>query len=240
MNKFDKGENSIMLAMQYRDIRLTAEELNKYNGSMTKECRKYLIGKTCEREKKHRVSGETVMDVYMRIGSEFGYKRASLQHVVSYACAIDKFYKVAPDIAADILAGRVRRLSGENAIILSKMDINDISIIIERLTSEKTPVEVVFKDQKRQLRITKREKREQKVGGASRKSIKDTPPYDPESQIMALVYTIPSWISTIESAFMNTDFDKVSLSAHRKLIKGLNGLKDIVGTTVSLLREEKY
>ena len=239
MNKFDKGENSITLAQMYRDVRITAEELRKHDGVMTKECRKYLIGKTCEREKSNRVAGETAADVDMRIGNEFGYKRASLQHVIAYARAIDKFDKIVPDIAADILAGRMKRLSGENAIILSKMDIKDVRIIIKRLTSEKTPAEIVFKDQKRQLRLTKSKQKAKEGDDLPRTSIKDTPAYDPNAQVAALAYTIPSWVSAIEKNFMNTDFNEITIAAQRNLIKELNVLKETAATMISILRDEK-
>ena len=239
MNKLKKGENSVKLAELYRDIRITAEELGKHKNIMTKECRKYLIGKTCAREKNNRVAGDSANNVYARIGGEFGYKAQSMPHIISYAYAIDEFYKIAPDIAEEILSGRIRRLSGENAIILSKMDINAIRIIIERLISENTPVEIIFKDQKRPLRITKREKRAQKAGTVRRKSVKDTPTYDPNAQVEILAYTIPSWINAIENNFMNTNFNEITLAAQRRLIKELNGLKDIAATMISILRDEK-
>lgn len=239
MNKINKGEFSIEFAALHRDVRITAEELNKHKDIMTKECRKYLIGKTCRHAKSNRTAGEKAADIEVRMGSEFGYRRASVQHIIAYARAIDQFDKIAPDISADILAGRIRRLSSENAIILSKMDINDIRIIVKRLISEKTPVEIIFKDQKRQLRRTKREKIEQKSGKSRRKSVKDTPVYDPNAQVEILAYTIPSWISAIENNFMNTDFNEITLAAQRRLIKELNRLKEIAVTMISILRDEK-
>ena len=239
MNEFNKGERSTELAALYRNVRITAEELNKHKDIMTKECRKYLIGKTYKREKSNRVAGEAVADVDTRIGNEFGYKRPSLQRVNAYARAIDQIDKIAPDIAADILAGRVTRLSDENAVKLSKMDINDIRIVIKRLTSEKTPAEVVFIEQKWQLQTTKREKRDRKADKLPRKSVKDTPVYDPNAQVEILTYTIPSWISAIENNFMATDFNEITLAAQRRLIKELNRLKEIAVTMISILRDEK-
>ena len=239
MNEFNKGESSVELAALYRNVRITAEELNKHKDVMTKECRKYLIGKTCEREKNNRAAEETATDANIRLANEFGYKKTSLQRIIAYACAIDQIDKIAPDIAADILAGKVIRLSGENTVILSKMDRNDILIVVKMLTSGKTPAEIVFKDKKQQLRITKHKKREQKSGKLPRKSVKDTPVYDPNAQVEILAYTIPSWISAVENNFMNTDFNEITLAAQRRLIKELNKLKEVAVTMISILRDEK-
>jgi len=237
MDNLDKGENSIKFAMLYRDGQITADELNRHNDVITKECRKYLIGKICERERASRFAEETIEALYERIGLEFGYSSRSMQHIISYARAVDHFYKTAPDIALSVLAGKIQRLSSENIIILSKMEVSDVRIIIERLSSVKTSVEIILKEQ---MQMKKRGRPKQKSHGLPRKSVKDTPPDDPDSQIMALVYTIPSWISAVENNFMNTNFDRVSLSAHRRLINELNELKETAATMILILRDEKY
>ena len=239
MDNIDKGENSIKFAMLYRDTQITADELNKHSDVITKECRKYLIGKICEREKANRITEETVEDLYSRIGYDFGYSSRSMQHVISYARAVDKFYKTAPDIALSVLAGKIQRLSSETIIILAKMELNDVRIIIERLASEKTSVEQILKEQKEQIQIKKSGRPKQKSRSLPRKSVKDTPPDDPDAQIMALVYTIPSWISAIENNFTNTNFDRISLAAYRRFIKELDGLKETAATMISILRDEK-
>jgi hypothetical protein len=240
MDNLDKGENSIKFAMLYRDGQITSDELNRHNDDITKECRKYLIGKICERERANRVAEETVEALYERIGFEFGYSSRSMQHVISYARAVDQFYKTAPDIALSVLGGKIQRLSSENIIILSKMELTDVRIIIERLASEKTSVDIILKEQKEQTQMKKRGRPKQKSHRLPRKSVKDTPPDDPDSQIMALVYTIPSWISAVENNFMNTNFDRVSLSAHRRLINELNELKETAAAMILILRDEKY
>jgi len=239
MDNLDKGENSIKFALLYRDVQVTADELNRHSDIITKECRKYLIGKICERERTLRVAEETVDSLYERIGFEFGYSSRSMQHVISYTRAVDHFYKTAPDIALSVLAGRIQRLSSENIIILSKMELSDVRVIIKRLASEKTSVETILKEQKEQTQIKKRGRPKQKSHGLPRKSVKDTPPDDPDSQIMALAYTIPSWISAIETNFMNINFDRISLAAQRRLIKELNGIKDIAAAMISILRDEE-
>jgi len=238
MDNIDKGENSIKFAMLYRDTEITADELNKHSDVITKECRKYLIGKICERGKNNCNNQEEIVEVYTQFGQEFNYTWSTIKNIVAYARAIDQLYITAPDVASSILAGS-SGISYKNVMVLSKMELNDICAIIERLACEKISATTLFKEQKEQIQIKKRGRPKQKSRSLPRKSVKDTPPDDPDAQIMALVYTIPSWISAIENNFTNTNFDRISLAAYRRFIKELDGLKETAATMISILRDEK-
>ena len=238
MNTFDKGENSIKLVMWYRDLPLTVEELKKHDGMITKECRKYLIGKTCEAETKNRGAEERVIDIYARYGPEFGYTAASVKNLITYARAVDHFYKVAPDIAVDVLAGRTR-LAYKNVIAIAKMELPDARAVMERLSCEQISAKEIFREQKERPKIKRRGRPKRKLPALPRMSVKDTPPYDPDSQFTALTYTIPSWVGAIDRAFMNADFQNISPSAQNKLIKELVRIKDIADTVISMLNEKK-
>ena len=239
MSTFDVGENSINIAKWYRDVPLTIEELNRHEGRITKECRKYLIGKICEREGNKRDPGELVIDVYTRLGEKFGYTGASLKKLVTVARSIDYLYKTAPDIATDILAGRTR-LSLLNLLLLVKMDMSDIRLVMDRLATEKTSPTIIFREQKERPKMKDRRGRPKGYSPVltSRTSVKDIPPYDPDSQVMALSFTVPSWVSAIDRVFMNADFRKISQLARDKLRKELTELKDIADSVITALSDE--
>jgi len=240
MNAFEIGENSIKIAKGHRDTLLNIEELSQYDGLITKVCRKYLISKICERGKNDRNSEERVIDIYARCGPEVGYRPASVKSLITYACAIDHLYKIAPDIADIILSGKIK-LSHKHIIALAKMRLSDIRMVIDRLASEKTLASVIFKEQKEHPKIKEKRGRPKGYSPAllPRTSVKDIPSYDPDSQVMALSLTIPSWVSTVDKTFMNADFSKISLMARTKLKNELLELKNITDEMIVLLLEEQ-
>ena len=238
MNKVDVGINSENLALWYRDVPITVDEFNRIKDGITKECRRYLIGKICEREKNNRASEEVMKDVYMRLGQIFGYVGATLKYLIAYMRTIELFQKIAPDIASDILRGKTR-LSFRNTIKLEKMELSDVRIIMDRLANEETPADVIINEQKELSKSKKRRgRRKQKFPKLPTVSIKDTPPYDPDAQITALSFTIPSWVKMIDKAFMNTDLHKISHPACSKLIKELMELKDVADVMIAMLSDK--
>jgi len=238
MSKFDIGANSEKLAIWYRDVPITIDEFNRLEGKITKECKKYLIGKTCVWEKNKRCAEERVKDIYTRLGQVFGYVEPSLKRLVNYAHAIDHFQRIVPDIASDILAGRTR-LSLKDAIVLARMDVSDIRVIMERLACEETPATVIFKEQIEESKTKKRRGRpKRKYPKAPAISIKDTPPYDPDAQAVALSFTIPSWVNAIDKIFMSDGLHKISKTARNKLAGELTALKDISDIMIAMLSDD--
>jgi len=235
--KFDEKENSANIAMWYRDIPFTLDELVNIEGKVTKECWKYLIGKICLSEKSRRNDNERVIAVYERLGRVFGYVYPSLKRLVHYSNAIDRIQTILPDIASDILNGKTR-LSLPDTIILAKMEFPEICNVIERLNCEKTSASVIFKDQKAMREKTERRGRPKRsMEEASRATIKDTPTYDPDAQIKALTYTIPSWVSMIERVFHVSDFNEISSSTRNSLAEELSKLTAAVETVTAILTE---
>jgi len=239
MNSLDISVNSNYYAKLYREIPFTAEDLKKIEGKITKECRKYLIGKFCEHEKNNFISEIKLLDIYSQIGQNFGYTGASMKNLIAYTRAIDNLYILSPGVVSAILAGKTR-LPYKNVTLLAKMKTIDIRIIMKRLACEKTSAEIIFKEQKEQSEIKKKRGRPRRnFPDSPRISVKDLPPYDPDSQVMALVYTIPSWVGMIDKTFMNTDFRKISQTAQGKFSKELTELRDIVDTMIAILEENK-
>lgn len=238
MRSDDKG-NSAKIAMWYRDIPFTLDELTNIEGKVTKECWKYLIGKMCLTEKSKHSDNERVSDIYERLGRVFGYVYPSLKRLVNYTNAIDRIQRILPDIASDILNGKIR-LSLPDTIILSKMEFPEICNIIERLSNEKTLAKIIINEQKALRKKTKRPGRPKRITDeAPRVSIKDTPTHDPDAQTNTLAYTIPSWISMVERTFAASNFNEISLSARNRLVEELNKLTAAAETVTALLQEEK-
>jgi len=229
------GENSIKFAAIHRNVPLPAKELNKHKSTITKECRKYLIGRFCECTKNNRNAEERVRDLYKRLGQGFGYTGAGIKNIVTYTRAIDHFYITEPSIAIAVLAGK-SRLGYRNVNKLAKMDLSEVKKIMERLADENESVKTVFEEQKAHHEKKKKPGRPKlKFPNSQYTSVKDTPPYDPDAQITSLTYTIPPWISTVDRVFTGTDFIKISPNARSKLAKKLTELKDIAESMIEIL-----
>lgn len=68
-------------------------------------------------------------------------------------------------------------------------------------------------------------------------AIKQMPAYDPNAGLATLVYTIPSWTSTIERIIATTDPTKTSISARDNASKQLYELKKSVDTIITFLTQ---
>ena len=234
---YDEKENSANIAMWYRDIPFTLDELANIEGKVTKECWKYLVGKICKNEREKRRDNERVCDIYEHMGSIFGYTNTSLKKVVNYTNSVDRIHKFLPDIAAEILNGKIR-ISAIDTIALAKLDFAEIADVITRISNEKTLAKIIINEQKALRKKTKRRGRPKRIiEEVPRASIKDTPIYNPDAHINTLVYTIPSWISMIERAFDSSEVNEISSSARAKLKIEINKLNTALETMSALLTE---
>ena len=233
----DKMSNSASIALWYSDIAFGVDEIKHLDGSVTGECWRYLIGKFCKRANDNRSDNERVSDIYEELGAIFGYSCASLKKVVTYAGAIDRIYRLLPDVAIELLNGEVK-ISTEDTNALSKLKFHEINDVILRRKTERTMTKKLISDQKA-LR-TKPEKRgrpKRAISEVQSVSIKDVPVHDPDARIKALMHTIPSWLGMIERAFDASELERVSVSARNRLVSELNKLSAAVEKLAAILTE---
>jgi hypothetical protein len=199
---------------------------------------KYFLGKKALSEREKRCDKEFVFGIYDEIGGAFGYMSRSVKKLVTYAKAIDHIQSFLPDIAEGILKEEIK-IGVTNTIALSRLDFANICVVIKRHNNEKTPIIKIINEQKA-LKI-KSEKRGRPKGYKPNSicvSVKDAPVYDPDAQINALIYTLPSWINMIERVFSATDLNKSSLPAKEKLINEMITLKTTAEVMAALITEE--
>jgi len=204
MTEIDIGENSVNLVLYYRDMPLKVEDLHKYSGLITRNCKKYFVGKMAILGRENLPAKE----VDNNLAQEFGYTFHTVRTtVLQFAKAIDRLFVKAPDIAMAVIANK------------SPITYNDI-----------------FKLSKDEP-IKKQGRKKTKYPELPRLTIKNTLPFDYDSQTMSLVYTIPSWVSTIERAFMASDLNRVSPTAKIKLAEELTKLNDTAQALISMLND---
>ena len=79
---------------------------------------------------------------------------------------------------------------------------------------------------------TSRKKQPKKV------TVKDMPNYDPDGEIMSLVYTIPSWIGSMERILNKQDINISTKEARQKLNNELQNLKYMADTLILAMEVE--
>jgi len=230
----DEKHNSANIAMWYKDIAFSLDELEE---SVTRECWRYLVGKYCKRENDNRKDTELVRDIYKELGDMFGYLNTSLKKVVTYAGAIDLIHRLLPDVAYELLNGEVK-ISAEDTIALSKLRFHEINDVILRRKTEKIMTKKLISEQKAlRIKPERRGRPKRDAGEVTRISVKDAPAPDPDAQTNTLAYTIPSWIGMIERTFDGSDFKRVSGNARSRLIEELSKLSTAAETLTTILTE---
>ena len=86
--------------------------------------------------------------------------------------------------------------------------------------------------------ITKTGSRKSSVSAQPNIAIKQTPVYDPDSEISGLYLTIPSWITSIKRSCSKADFSKISPEAKARLREQLGELDEEIIAAILQITEE--
>jgi len=68
-------------------------------------------------------------------------------------------------------------------------------------------------------------------------AIKETPLYSPDASVESLIYTAPSWISTIERTALNADYNAITFSARSNLKQILDELSKTAQAAIDIMEE---
>jgi hypothetical protein len=74
---------------------------------------------------------------------------------------------------------------------------------------------------------------------ANKTTVKDTPKYDPDAQVMGVIHTIPSWIDALNRVNNSADFGCITVNTHRRLKSALESLKILTETMLTIITEEE-
>ena len=217
------------LAMSYKDIAPSPEEFAKLKEKITNACRHYILGRACIVKRKQ---AKYLNKSYINPVKEYGYSKSSLDKYVAFSKAIDLLELSVPDVVYGIMEGSVR-LSMDNTIHVANKKPAEVLDIVSMLADKNVKISDVFYTQTPRKRI-----RPPRIPVTKKPTtIKDTPAYDPDANAQSLIYTIPSWVSAIDNAFMMQDFSAVSSKARSKLKDVLISLSDTASAVVELLKE---
>ncbi|NLI52780.1 MAG: hypothetical protein GX417_00480 [Clostridiales bacterium] len=229
---------------------ICANQLGRRN--ITDETRKYLIGKRYETEKilgAHNAAGTnqhtkkevranmlpeppfgiTAGRTRERLGEEYRISHPTILKYEKYSQAMDKLSGILPELVPKILSGEVR-LSHENVVDLSCLSAQDARRMRQFLYDGATDTDI------RKIIMKRHISAENQPLQIPTGSIKDMPAYDPDAEISSLVFTIPSWISSIDRVRSAANFNDISDNARCKLEIELLKLKDTIESMMSAIK----
>ena len=152
-----------------------------------------------------------------------------------YARMIDALRRTHPPIANHILLGNLR-VSHDMVMTLSKMSAGQLEDVYQRLKrsghgqSKNKNMRAIIMDG------GVSPVKERKTSGPS---VKDMPSYDPDAEITALTYTIPSWGESIRRVREKVDFGTVTVPAKRKIADALARLMQEIRLLLEKVRDEE-
>lgn len=235
---------------------ICANQIGRRN--ITEETRKYLIGKRYESEKyiqarnaegKNQFSlsnevcptfrGEPPLETNRsktarRLGKEYCLSHSTIEKYGVYTRAIDTISEKNKELAPKILSGQAK-ISIDNVLELSKLPTQELGRISKQLIRNDRNF-VGYAAARRDIEHRRRKSQASPMT-AVKSSVKDMPAFDPDAEISSLIFTIPSWISSINRTGAATDLALVSEQAKRKLECMLGDLRASADILLSLIRE---
>ena len=228
---------------------------------LTEERRKYLIGIQLEAErvaaaqrmypdldissntpdemdfpysKNAKSSFPSAKSVALRIGAANHISWNTVIKYVEYATMIESIWNKQQEAAQSILLGQVK-ISQKGVIALADISETQLDEVVRRLKraedrhSKRNSMEIIVSEG---FNAPPQNHRPPKP------SVKDMPKHDPDAEIVAMTYTVPSWGESIKRVRENVDIGAVTGPAKRKLTVTLSNLQVEVNALLNLVRDE--
>ena len=208
--------------------------INQLNrNDISEEMRRYLIGKRyiieMSRESpdnnnitvKHKAFGDRIhaSPLSCALDQEFHVSPYTISKYASLTRAVDNIAEFYPEEAKNLAYGKIRA-SMDVIVEISRKNVEEMGKFLTEVIHSKK------KSTQKELAAAIAEK--------PATSIKDMPKYDPDSHVMSLALTIPSWIKTMNKAKDNTNMRRLSPKARVLL---LNSLDELVRTSLGIINQ---
>ena len=176
----------------------------------------------------------TAKSVALRIGAANHVSWNTVIKYVEYARMIESTWKKSPEAAQSILLGQVK-ISQKGVITLAGLPDTQLEDVVGRL---KRAEDRHSKRNNMQIIVSEGFNAPPIVHRPPKPSVKDMPKHDPDAQIVALTYTVPSWGESIKRVRESVDIGVVTDLAKRKLIAALSNLMIEADALLDLVRDE--
>ena len=201
---------------------------NSFNSNKIRE--QYLSGAVSRKQ-----------DIVQEVSSFLGVCVSTVQKYTVFAKCVDNIRKKDPSISQGILEGQIK-ISHKNLLELEKFSSWELKLFKNNITPGRVShiVNADIND------VIRRRPSSKSLSITKGKSVVDSelpirklPQYDPDSEISNLIYTIPTWISSISRSQKNTDFQRITPSARDRTLSQLNRLSQAIASMEESLRKDQ-
>lgn len=181
-------------------------------------------------------------EVSQEIADGLRISRGTVLKYDIFTKCIDSINEKEPAISQKILSGKLK-ISHENLIELERLPTRDLKALneslskshIDHITYSDFRHELIWKAVPQPPNIPTRQQEDPNL------PIRQMPAYDPDANLATLIYTIPTWVSSIERSYDSTDFAEATKEAKTKLAEKLASLKEsIIKMELSLKEDYDY
>lgn len=155
-----------------------------------------------------------------RLGKEYGFAASTVVKYGVYARKIETLLEKDPDFTQKILSGKIK-ISHNNILTLSRLPAESIRTLNQRLSIRKF-THLSYSALRRELPETSDSPCTKSIPcfksiSKNKILIKQKPKFNPDAGMESLIYTIPSWVRTMERILEDTDFAIISNQAGEQL-----------------------
>lgn len=167
----------------------------------------------------------------IRIGDDYNISHVTVYKYHQYANAIDIILEKSKDLVERILSGNLK-ISHSNLVELSRLTKEHLTMLSSYLNDEQL-TRVSYSQMRHELQWKKVTSAVEKPASHRHKpdpspEIRNMPKHDPDAELSTLIFTIPSWINSIERATKVSNFQEVSESAKSRVRYQLASLKKTI------------
>ena len=234
--------------------------------NISPELLKYQIGKRYNIEKRlsaHNPRGknqytEVASDVLMQprttarlgrageIAREYNVSHFAIHTYKDIAKAVDRIAEKDERLSERYLSGKMR-IKKDDLVAISEMPDRQVRALTSTLLRGGKTVcrtqdvlEATTPRDYDKENNSAREKRRAESIAVGQSSVKDVPTYDPDGEVASLSLTIPSWNSSIDRVFNQTNLNEISDKARAQLKTELLALRDSVDIILLAIEEASH
>ena len=194
-------------------------------------------------DKKHRVlrtfsEKEELYDTSLvrtreKLGAEYHLNQLTVARYADFARSIDRICAYKPDIAVDILSERIR-ITHKNVSLIGELSLQEFQAACRQL--EDLPPGIISYSETGAI-APKSNRKTRITLPSDTGSIKEMPKYDPDAELKSLMFTIPSWVSSIDRLLSSPRLAEATKSGKASLSAELQKLLRITSRMLNTLKE---
>ncbi len=186
---------------------------------------------------------ETRLGTAAVIGREYNVSHFAVHTYKEIAKAVDKIAEKDSRLSEKYLSGQMR-IKKADLDTIAELSKNQVRVLTNQLIRQNSSVcrsqdilDALSSNRDYDKESIAARERRKAAQAALQPSVKDMPAFDPDSEVASLSLTIPTWSSSIDRVFNNTDLQIISEKARSQLKTELMALRYSVDLVLLAIEE---